>query len=283
MQRQQPVVLVFAFALAALLIIPGCGRHGDEIPGTGQPDSPQAEIQDTDTTPGSPTSQTPSDAETSDTTDSRETPGDQSWAEMLNLDEPAPAESRDARSDGPPDGFVDPDVAPRSRLSVPRGPAGRSGQGSGPPPDIPTFDPKSFIQRHDTNNDGVLTRDELSERWEGLSKNADTNGDGRITSAELENFQPSWIGPREGGRPQAPRGQREQGGQQQRGSGFDRLDENSDGRLTSQELPERLWERLREADANGDGAISRQEYEDFRATRPDDGRERSNRPDRQRR
>lgn len=44
-----------------------------------------------------------------------------------------------------------------------------------------------------------------------------------------------------------------------RGQIFQRLDKNGDGQLTQDEVPERLWERLVQADTDGDGAISKDE------------------------
>jgi hypothetical protein len=45
---------------------------------------------------------------------------------------------------------------------------------------------------------------------------------------------------------------------------FDRYDANKDGRITPDELPPALRDRLMRADTNGDGAISRQEFDAFR-------------------
>ena len=50
---------------------------------------------------------------------------------------------------------------------------------------------------------------------------------------------------------------------------FDRLlrafDANGDEALDEDEVPGRVWSRLSWADANDDGAVSREEYDSFRA------------------
>lgn len=40
---------------------------------------------------------------------------------------------------------------------------------------------------------------------------------------------------------------------------FKQFDKNKDGLLTADEVPERAWQRISKADANGDAAVSRDE------------------------
>jgi len=40
---------------------------------------------------------------------------------------------------------------------------------------------------------------------------------------------------------------------------FERHDRNGDGRLTREELPNQVWEKMKRTDRNGDGAITREE------------------------
>jgi Ca2+-binding EF-hand superfamily protein len=49
---------------------------------------------------------------------------------------------------------------------------------------------------------------------------------------------------------------------------FDRFDENHDGKLAQSEVPEKAWQRLGQADANGDGAVTKKE---LAAARPQRG------------
>jgi Ca2+-binding EF-hand superfamily protein len=102
-----------------------------------------------------------------------------------------------------------------------------------------------ILSQYDENKDGSLTEDELPERlWNKLSE-ADTDEDGAISAAELENFHPR--------RPRGPHVDL-----------FAEFDANEDGLLTEDELTEELWTRISAADADGDGAVSIAELAAFR-------------------
>ena len=93
-----------------------------------------------------------------------------------------------------------------------------------------------FFERLDANEDGLLTADEVPEGlWEQLAE-ADTDGDGAVSADEVAAFAAEHR--------QRPRGP------------FAAFDENDDGLLTEDEVPERIWEHLSPADADGDGAVS---------------------------
>jgi len=71
-----------------------------------------------------------------------------------------------------------------------------------------------------------------------------------------------WGGPRRGGARPKP------------GDMFDRMDANKDRKLTKNEVPGHFWQRLNQADANGDGAISKIEFVvHMRATKNRGGRQ----------
>ena len=135
---------------------------------------------------------------------------------------------------------------PQGRAEAQGGPGGR-----GRP------DAAQSFQRLDKNQDGKLTRDELPERIADRIMAADTDGDGAVTQAELEA-----AGARMGGR-RGPNAQGRQGrqGRPDPAQMFAHLDKNQDGKLTKDELPERMAERLMAADTNGDGAITKAEFE----------------------
>jgi hypothetical protein len=100
--------------------------------------------------------------------------------------------------------------------------------------------PGRFFARLDQNGDGRITQAEAgAERWQHLSR-ADTNHDGAVTRAELEAARPH-----DGGR----------GG----GQMFARLDANQDGKLVASEVPAEVWAHISVADADGDGAVTRDE------------------------
>ncbi len=115
---------------------------------------------------------------------------------------------------------------------------------------------EDLFARLDADGDGALTEVELPpEVWERLSP-ADTDGDGSITLDELAAFQPERDphGPRPDGRCD--------------GDLFDRLDQNDDGLLVEDEVPDGLWERILPADSDGDGQISSEELAAFRPAPP---------------
>jgi len=108
--------------------------------------------------------------------------------------------------------------------------------------------------RADTSEDGVLTQDELpTEVWDRLSA-ADTDASGGITLEELTAYRPE--GGPHGGPDGAPGDC----------DAFERFDENSDGLLTSDEVPEQAWLRLASADSDGDGAVSPEELATYQPT-----------------
>jgi len=105
------------------------------------------------------------------------------------------------------------------------------------------------FQELDKNQDGKLTRDELPERTADRIMAADTDGDGTVTQAELEAGRER-MGGRRGGLGRTDPAQM-----------FADLDKNQDGKLAKNELSERMAERMMAADTNGDGAITKAEFE----------------------
>jgi hypothetical protein len=174
----------------------------------------------------------------------------------LNQDPVAGATVDEASSDDLPvtevpvdDGTVDDGTVDDGTVDAV--PAGHHGCDDSPPSPI-----ADLLARADANEDGGLTKDELpSQLWDRLSS-ADTDGDGSITLDELIAFTP------ERG-PHSPRHDGNGGG-----DAFDRFDQNDDGLLTEDELPERLWDRIAPADTDGDGALSAEELTTYRPAPP---------------
>lgn len=131
-----------------------------------------------------------------------------------------------------------------------RGPGRFAGPGGG----LPSVD--QVFQHLDKNQDGKLTKEELPERMAERMQQADKDGDGAITKAELEAARQQWQGQGKAqGQGQGP------GGMPSVDQMFQRLDKNNDGQLTKEELPEGWGERLLRADADGNGAVTKQELE----------------------
>lgn len=126
----------------------------------------------------------------------------------------------------------------------PRGPGGPHAKGRPAP--------EALFDRFDKDDDGKLTADELPERIaERMLEHADADGDGAVTLEELQAARPE--------RPGGPGGPR--GGRLTPEALIEKFDENGSTELTENEVPERLWERLSKADANGNGAVTLEELE----------------------
>jgi Ca2+-binding EF-hand superfamily protein len=123
-------------------------------------------------------------------------------------------------------------------------PGGQQGNFGGPGPRM-IGPPNAMFSAIDADSDGVITKAELRRAVVQLRK-LDTDKDGNITLAEV-----SVGGP---GGPGGPFGDPAQFVAQMLQN-----DKNGDGRLTVDEVPEFMRPMLAGADANGDGAIDRNE------------------------
>lgn len=120
------------------------------------------------------------------------------------------------------------------------------------------------IKRFDTNHDGSLNPREMRNVPQGL-KTLDRNGDGEISRVELAGFS-SVPEIRSEPRTMADRLQAAGRKTAQRmvtaapEKFFERLDENGDGQLSGDEVPQRMRSAARRADVNADKKISLQEF-----------------------
>jgi len=114
----------------------------------------------------------------------------------------------------------------------------------------------------DSDSDGKITKEELL----AMHAKADTDSDGAITHEDLQKHIENAIGNG------TDRGETSRGcggaGQFAPGGGrpsataiFDRIDKNSDGKLTKDEVPDQMRERLAAADSDGNGSVSKKEFE----------------------
>jgi Ca2+-binding EF-hand superfamily protein len=144
------------------------------------------------------------------------------------------------------------------------------GRGDGPPPGRGRG--PLLLQKLDTNNDGRLSKDELAKLADKFAE-FDENGDGQLDMRELmgpppegdgrrPGFGPEGDRPPAGRQPENPPADREAGRGEQplAGQFFKRLDKNSDGKLSADELPPRMQANLKFLDANGDGAVDEDEF-----------------------
>lgn len=146
-----------------------------------------------------------------------------------------------------------------------RGGQGRPGEGDGFRGEGRFMNP--LVQVLDADRDGEISAEELAKATSAL-KALDRNNDGRLTAEELRP-QGGREGDRGGGGggfggpPRAP------GGPEGRPSvdieetiaRYMALDANKDGKLSKDELPERMQGLLTRADADSDGVVSKSELE----------------------
>lgn len=162
-------------------------------------------------------------------------------------------------------------------------------------------DPVELFQKLDKNNDGVVRADEVPDEkkssFDRLLRIGDVNQNKELTQKEVSDAlsddqsmrqkpgkDQSSQGPRDGGRQQAGSrssqrgsGQTGQARGQQGGRGggsgsvsptelLSRFDENKDGKLTADEIPEqatRLVQMMQDADKNQDKSVSKKEIEEY--------------------
>ena len=114
-----------------------------------------------------------------------------------------------------------------------------------------------MIKRMDRNADGNITKDELPPMMQQRFSRMDTNGDGVFDKSEQQSLIDRFS--------QRSAGQQKGKQGDSGGRNFEmmvqKMDKNGDGKLTKDELPERLRERFDMLDANGDGNFDKAEQQ----------------------
>lgn len=110
--------------------------------------------------------------------------------------------------------------------------------------------PNPMFEAIDADGDGMITPRELRTALKAL-KSLDADGDGNISLEE--------VTPQRG--PGGPGGPGRGGDPSEMIDRFMERDANSDGKLTPDEVDQRMAFMLRDADTNGDGAVDRAELE----------------------
>ena len=144
-----------------------------------------------------------------------------------------------------------------AQLSFAQPPEGGRGQreGGGPPGGFMRFSP--LLSALDTNHDGVISESEIANAAKSLLA-LDKNGDGMLSAEEMRaNFGPGGPGGPEGRRQEGPRdeGRREDPAAELVKT-LMAFDKNGDGKLSMDELPERMQGMFARGDANKDGFLT---------------------------
>ena len=112
-----------------------------------------------------------------------------------------------------------------------------------------------MFEELDTNKDGVISKDEFMKRH--APSDAHRNDTQRGNIDPMGRGRPGFGGPGFGRPGQGPG----MSGPPSIEMIFGRMDRNHDGKITKDEVPDFLWGRLSEADADKDGAVSKAELE----------------------
>ncbi len=122
---------------------------------------------------------------------------------------------------------------------------------------------------NDKNKDGKLAKDEFPEQFRFIFNGADKDQDGFATREELMAFSTVMEQRRRAGEGDG-RGRPDPA--QFANRLFDDRDANDDGKLSGDEIPEQMAARLERIDSDGDGNVSRKEFEAMMRARGGQGR-----------
>jgi Ca2+-binding EF-hand superfamily protein len=100
---------------------------------------------------------------------------------------------------------------------------------------------RAHVAAADANHDGFITRDEMhamkQAKFAQMKAEADTNHDGTVSDEERKAARVKFVEKR-----------------------FSKHDTNGDRALTQDEVSAKKWERVKKADANGDGRVTSEEF-----------------------
>lgn len=140
------------------------------------------------------------------------------------------------------------------------GPGGQRGGGGGDMGRMMQMMP--VLAALDANKDGVISKSEINNAAAALRK-LDKNGDGELDAEEMRPSRPEG-GRSRGGAPEGGPGGERGGRSAGAGGMMDRImsqDKNQDGKLSKDEVDERMLPMFDRLDANSDGSIDKSEIE----------------------
>ena len=153
------------------------------------------------------------------------------------------------------------DARRESSRSASRRPPGRLRESSRRPGSSSSRSGGLFFQVFDVDKDGEISLDEIKDASKALMK-LDVNGDKRLSRREVWGHSPSDLGQRRASG--IGRGQENSNSESGRDRFVSRIfenDKNNDGKVTIEEIPDRMSELFETGDLDDDGALSRREID----------------------
>ena len=109
--------------------------------------------------------------------------------------------------------------------------------------EVKSYKHERMFDRHDTNKDGKISKEEIDPRWANIFEKMDANADGFITKEEAK-----------AGRKMMKEARMEMM--------ISVLDSDKNGELSEQEVTDFVIQNFKKADANGDGSLTSDEMKD---------------------
>ncbi len=116
-----------------------------------------------------------------------------------------------------------------------------------------------LLQRYDADGDGMITLQEFQSRGAETFARLDADGDGRLSAEELAAARRGWGRHDKTGSEAHPRRDAEQRRARPHDRGFARMDTDGDGFVSRAEFDDARMSRFNRLDANGNGVIDADE------------------------
>lgn len=154
-----------------------------------------------------------------------------------------------SKLDGNGDGAIDATELKAARSKREGGPAKKSAE-SGPAA-------SELFTRFDSDSDGKITEEEAPERMKRHFGRIDANSDGGVDAKEMAAARAKMAGNRPQGAPQRPKGAPLRAkGALEPGALLKQFDKDGDGKLSQEEVPERMKQYFAVIDADSDDSLS---------------------------